>query len=58
MSKELGFSTERYRDVNYIHWYCKKTGDVLETIKLGGRTDDNNSAQLGSRSPEASPGSD
>jgi hypothetical protein len=36
MSKELGFSTERYNSKSYIHWYCKKTGDVLDTVQIGG----------------------
>jgi hypothetical protein len=34
MSKELGFQTERHNGKSYIHWYCKKTGDVLDTMEL------------------------
>jgi hypothetical protein len=36
MSKELGFTPERYNGKSYIHWYCKKTGDVLDTKEVGG----------------------
>src|SRR5688572_13304616 len=34
-SDQLGFSPERWNGKSYIHWYCKKTGDVLETVELG-----------------------
>jgi hypothetical protein len=35
-SKMLGFKPERYNGKSYIHWYCKETGDVLDTIVVGG----------------------
>jgi hypothetical protein len=36
MSKELGANFERYNGKSYIHWYCKKTGEVLDTVEAGG----------------------
>jgi hypothetical protein len=30
----LGFSPERHNGKSYIHWYCKETGDVLDTVEL------------------------
>jgi hypothetical protein len=44
MSKELGFSTELHNGVNYIHWFCKKTGEVLDTMKME-RKDDGSSQE-------------
>lgn len=50
MSKELGFTPERYNGKSYIHWYCKKTGDVLDSKEVGGAVHD---SQLDSHNNEA-----
>lgn len=33
-SKELGFQPEVHNGTSYIHWTCKATGEVLETVRL------------------------
>ena len=34
-SSLLGFNPERWNGKSYIHWYCKTTGQVLDTVVLG-----------------------
>jgi hypothetical protein len=33
--RELGIAYEYHNGKYYIHWYCKKYGDVLDTVQLG-----------------------